>query len=102
MTRPLVHNESEDDEVLSLDAAIAAIEAGACGDNIQVDLGGGLIAKADGALGLGGLLQRLRSHKVLLAFAKMPAGASATPMRPFSPDMHPEVAIILDALKDAD
>ena len=102
MASQLVQDSDDLDAVLDMDAAIAASEAGACPDNVQVDLGNGLIARADGALGLGGLLQRLRSHKVLKAFAKMPAGATATPMRPFSPDMHPDVAIILDALRSSD
>lgn len=102
MASQLVQNAVGEDDILTLDQAIAAIEADACSDDVQVDLGNGLIAKANGRMGLGGLLQRLRAHKVLLSFAKMPAGSSATPMRPFSPDMHPDVAIILDALRKAD
>jgi len=101
MPNRLIKDTPANEAMLSVDAAIAAIEAEACADTVQVDLGNGLIAKADGRLGLGGLLQRLRSHKVLTAFAQMPVGQSATPMRPFTPDMHPDVAIILDALRNA-
>ena len=97
-----IQDTSADDPILELDEAIASIEADACPDGVQVDLGGGLIARADGPMGLGGLLQRLRAHKVLMALARMPSGSSATPMRTFSADMHPDVAIILDALRNKD
>lgn len=84
---------------VDLDTAIRMIEAGDASDTLSVDLGEGCIARADGRLGLQGLLQRLRGHRALTTMAYSEGGGSVHAMRPGVPDMHPDVVEILDALK---
>lgn len=86
--------------IISLDEAITLIEAGDASENISVDIGGGVIARADGVKGLQGLLQRLRGHRMILSLSAGEVTQSVVPMRSGKPDMHPAVAEILDALKD--
>jgi hypothetical protein len=88
------------DSVLSLDDAIALIEAGNAPETIGVDIGHDHLLRADGAKGLQGLLQRLRGHRMILALANGEVAHSVVPMRSGKPDMHPDVAEILDALND--
>lgn len=86
--------------ILTLDDAIAVIEAGDAPENICVDIGHDVLVRADGAKGLQGLLQRLRGHRMVLAVSSGELASSVVPMRSGKPDMHPDVAEILDALKD--
>jgi len=84
---------------VDLETAISMIEAGDASEALEVDLGDGCIARADGRKGLQGLLQRLRGHRRLTSMAYSTAGSSIVPMRPGTPDMHPDVVAILDALE---
>lgn len=84
---------------VDLETGIKLIETLRAGSDLRVDLGNGMIAKADGAQGLQGLLQRLRGHRMILAMAAGATASGIAPMRSSKPDMHPDVAIILDALK---
>lgn len=86
--------------VLTLDEAIALIEAEEAPENICVDIGYDVLLRADGPKGLQGLLQRLRGHRMILAVSSGELTSSVVPMRSGKPDMHPDVAEILDALKD--
>ncbi len=54
---------------VALAAGIAILESGGPCQGLEVTLGGGCIARADGPLGRAGLLQRLVGHRLLLAFA---------------------------------
>ena len=92
--------ELPESPIISLDDAIALLEADEAPDNICVDIGHGTLARADGPKGLGGLLQRLRGHRMVLAMSSGELAQSVVPMRSGKPDMHPDVAEILDALKD--
>lgn len=91
---------SSDIAAVDIETAISMIEAGDASETITVDLGDGLLARADGRLGLQGLLQRLRGHRLLTALAKSDGDDGIMAMRPEAPDMHPSVAEILDALKN--
>ena len=86
--------------IVSLDEGIALIEAGEAPDTICVDIGSQTLLRADGVKGLAGLLQRLRGHRMILALSSGELAQSVVPMRSGKPDMHPDVAAILDALKD--
>ena len=86
--------------LVDLDAAIALLETGRASEALRVDLGEGCIARVEGHTGLAGLLQRLRGHRLILAIAASPGTADIRPMRAGKPDMHPDVASILDALKN--
>jgi len=86
--------------IVALDDAIALIEDGAAPDNICVELAPDLMVHANGEKGMQGLLQRLRGHRMILALSEGEATESVVPMRSGKPDMHPDVAEILDALKD--
>jgi hypothetical protein len=88
------------DAPLNVSAAIALIEQGQAPDDIVVDLGDGTMAKADGRFGLNGLLQRLRGYRKIVALNAGEPADGLVAMRSGRPDMHPDVAIILDALKD--
>ena len=86
--------------IVSLDEAIALIEAGDAPDTICVDIGHEVLVRADGVKGLQGLLQRLRGHRMILALSSGETAPSVVVMRSGKPEMHPDVAEILDALKD--
>ena len=86
--------------IVSLEDGIKLIESGSAPDNICVDIGHDILVRADGSKGLQGLLQRLRGHRMVMALASGEASDSVVPMRSGKPDMHPDVAVILDALKD--
>ena len=86
--------------IVPLDEGIALIEAGDAPDTICVDIGNDTRLWANGAKGLQGLLQRLRGHRMILSLATGEIASSVVPMRSGKPDMHPDVAEILDALKD--
>ncbi|GAB5456657.1 MAG: hypothetical protein Hens2KO_28860 [Henriciella sp.] len=90
----------EPSPIVSLDEGIALIESGDAPDNICVDIGSNTLLRADGVKGLAGLLQRLRGHRMILALSSGEIAPSVVPMRSGKPDMHPDVAAILDALKD--
>ncbi len=90
---------SSDITAVDLETAISMIEAGDASETLLVDLGEGSFARADGRLGLQGLLQRLRGHRALIAMALNGGSETVLPMRSGNPDMHPDVAAILDALK---
>ena len=85
--------------VLSLGDAIARLEADEWRDDDTVDLGDGLILKADGPMGAAGLLQRLRGHLRLLALV----GGAADAPQPNGPKVavHEDVKALLDAVKNA-
>lgn len=85
---------------VSLDDGIAMIEAGDAPETLCVDIGHDTVIRADGIHGLQGLLQRLRGHRMILALSSGETAPSVVPMRSGKPDMHPDVAAILDALKD--
>lgn len=90
----------EPSPIVSLDEGIAMIESGDAPDNICVNIGSNTLLRADGVKGLAGLLQRLRGHRMILALSSGEIAPSVVPMRSGKPDMHPDVAAILDALKD--
>ncbi|MEO0449818.1 MAG: hypothetical protein AAFZ74_05855 [Pseudomonadota bacterium] len=85
---------------VTLDDAIAMIEAGDAPENICVDIGHDKLLRADGVKGLQGLLQRLRGYRMIMALSSGELAPTVVPMRSGKPDMHPDVAAILDALKD--
>ena len=60
-------------ETVSLADGLSALERGGPRPGLCVDLGHGAIAKADGALGQAGLIQRLMGHRLLVALAGDPA-----------------------------
>ncbi|MCR9271299.1 MAG: hypothetical protein ACX94B_11090 [Henriciella sp.] len=91
---------SETPPIVSLDDGIAMIEGGTAPDNICVEIGDGKTLRADGVKGLQGLLQRLRGHRMILSLSSGEIAPTVVPMRSGKPDMHPDVAAILDALKD--
>jgi len=86
--------------IVSLDEAIEMIEAEKAPDTICVDIGHKTLVRADGPKGLQGMLQRLRGHRMILSLSSGEAAQSIIPLRSGKPDMHPDVAEILDALKD--
>lgn len=86
--------------IVSLDDAIALIEKGEAPETICVDIGHEVLVRADGSKGLQGLLQRLRGHRMILALSSGETAPSVVAMRSGKPDLHPDVAEILDALKD--
>lgn len=86
--------------VQTLEKAIDLLENGQATDDICVDLGDGIMARADGGDGLKGLLQRLRLYKMLLTLAMGKSGDSIVAMQPRKAELHPDVAIILDALRE--
>ena len=85
---------------VSLDEGISLIESGEAPDDLCVDIGHEMVVRADGAQGLQGLLQRLRGHRMILALSSGEAAPSVVAMRSGKPELHPDVAEILDALKD--
>lgn len=90
--------DSSEDPV-DLKSAIALIQDGKASEALTVDLGGGVIARADGRFGLQGLLQRLRGYRLILSLANADAPGEVVSMRSGSPEVHPDVSEILDALK---
>ncbi len=84
---------------VDLETGISLIEAGQAEDSLVVDLGDGCLARADGRKGLQGLLQRLRGHRALTSMAYSTSSEALVSMRSVTPDMHPDVVAILDALK---
>ena len=92
--------ELPESPIISLDDAIALLEADEAPENICVDIGHDILVRANGPKGLQGLLQRLRGHRMILALSSGELAQSVVPMRSGKPDMHPDVAEILDALKD--
>jgi len=96
----IVRELTESPPIMSLDDAISLIETGDASDNICVNIGGDKLVRADGVKGLQGLLQRLRGHRMILALSLREIAPTVVPMRSGKPEMHPDVAAILDALKD--
>ena len=90
---------ADQQDPVSAEKAIELIEAGEADEAIIVDLGDGVFARADGRQGLQGLLQRLRGHRLILSLANAEAPGEVVAMRDGEPDMHPDVAVILDALE---
>lgn len=86
--------------IVSLDEGIDLIESGEALDTICVDIGHENLVRADGSKGLQGLLQRLRGHRMILALSSGETAPSVVAMRSGKPEMHPDVAEILDALAD--
>ncbi|MEL7042613.1 MAG: hypothetical protein AAGL90_13890 [Pseudomonadota bacterium] len=86
--------------IVSLDEGISMIEAGQAPETICVDIGHEVLLRANGEKGLPGLLQRLRGHRMILAMSEGEIAPSVVPLRSGKPEMHPDVAEILDALKD--
>ena len=89
----------QDAQPVDLDTAISLIETGCADEALVVDLGDGVLARADGRLGLAGLLQRLRGHRTLCVLSRQSGAAAPTALRSGMPDVHPQVAEILDALR---
>ena len=88
------------ESIVSLEEAISLIESGEANETMTVDIGHDRLIRADGAQGLQGLLQRLRGHRMVLALSSGEAADSVVAMRSGRPELHPDVAEILDALKD--
>ena len=88
-------------ERVSLDEAIARLEAGFDGD-LFVDLGDGRVAKNDGHRGSEGLLQRLRGHRMMMALASGTADLSRFTKHDHGLLIAPQVQEILDAAKQKD
>lgn len=84
---------------ISLDEAIAELEAGAQDASFSVNLGDGQIARADGLYGAEGLLQRLRGYRLVQALAELESQPKALNAEDASLKIHPNVSVILDALK---
>lgn len=63
-------------ETVDLSEGISRLERGGPRPGLQVDLGFGAVAKADGPLGQSGLTQRLLGHRLLLALAADPVNES--------------------------
>lgn len=93
----LMHAATDDpsERLLTLDEAISQLEAGIT-DEIQVDLGNGRRACAEGLRGADGLLQRLRGHRMMLALV---AGHADMPR--FTPTELPTVSPIVQEILDA-
>lgn len=85
---------------VSLDEGIALIESDQAPETLCVDIGHEVLVRADGSKGLQGLLQRLRGHRMILALSSGETAPSVVAMRSGKPELHPDVAEILDALKD--
>ena len=92
--------ELPESPIISLDEAITLLEADEAPENICVNIGSDTLVRANGPKGLQGLLQRMRGHRMILALSSGELAQSVVPMRSGKPDMHPDVAEILDALKD--
>lgn len=86
--------------IVSLDEGISLIESGEAPEGLAVDIGHEILVRADGGQGLQGLLQRLRGHRMVLALSSGETGPSVVAMRSGKPELHPDVAEILDALND--
>jgi len=87
-------------EMVSLTEGLAALERGGPRPGLCVDLGDGAIAKADGALGQAGLIQRLMGHRLLIALAGDPAQEGLElPNR--SLDITPHTKELLDLARSA-
>lgn len=91
---------STDITAVDPETAIGLLEAGEATEDILVDLGGGCFARADGRLGLQGLLQRLRGYRLLVMMAGSGQTEAVLPLRDGKPEVHAQVAPILDALKN--
>lgn len=82
-------------KLVSLAEGISELERGGPRPGLNVDLGFGAIAKADGVLGQAGLTQRLMGHRLLMALAGDPAQEGLVlPNRPL--DMSPLTKELLD------
>ena len=83
---------------ITLDVALNMIETGCAPSSLAVDLGGGVIARADDQTGVEALAQRLRGHRMLMAMA---AGAPDTPKLPTSNALSigSDVQEMLDAVR---
>lgn len=86
---------------LDLDEAIARLEAGGEAAGVAVDLGGGAIARADGARGAAGLLQRLKAYRLLKALAEAETMPEAMPDGHASPAVLAPARSLLDAVRKA-
>ncbi|MEL7480987.1 MAG: hypothetical protein AAGJ29_05460 [Pseudomonadota bacterium] len=85
-------------EPVTLADGIQRLERGGPCQGLQVDLGNGNLACADGRFGRAGLLQRLIGHRLILAFAADPAPEGVTlPPRPI--DVSEETREILDLVR---
>ncbi|MEO0466683.1 MAG: hypothetical protein AAF216_09085 [Pseudomonadota bacterium] len=84
---------------ISLDAAIAQLEAGEASDPFSVDLGAGQIARIDPLDGGPAVLARLKAHRTLLALARARTNTPATKPSPLLVDSHAKA--LLDAVKKA-
>jgi len=90
----------ENHPVYSLEEAITLLEQGH--QDIVADLGDGMQARADGVEGRQGLLQRLKSYKALLQLVADKSAGISPGEYEHTPEIHPDVAIILDALREHD
>lgn len=94
---PLQARRGAGSALMGVDEAIRNLEAGAAGETLSVDLGGGRIARPDSPRGADGLLQRLRGHKMLMAQAASGADLSRFRSLPAEIQVAPAVREILDA-----
>lgn len=87
-------------ETVGLAEGIARLERGGPRPGLQVEVGFGAVATADGALGQSGLTQRLLGHRLLLALAADPAHEGLElPERAL--DISPKTKELLDLVKAA-
>lgn len=84
---------------LALEEAIDRLESGANADDIVVDLGAGVIARADGPRGTEGLLQRLKALRLLQLLASKPDLDFPPGGETMRPD--PRVKAMLDVIAKA-
>jgi len=84
---------------ISLNQAIAELESGSIDASFSVNLGDGQLARADGVYGTEGLLQRLRGYRLVQALAELESRPKATDTDSSPLKIHPNVSVILDALK---
>ncbi len=86
---------------VDLETGIAALEAGTADITLCIDLGGGMIGRADGPHQLDGLLQRARGLRLINMMIENEAADRPADIRSGKSALHPVVEEILDALKPA-
>lgn len=96
----LVASLGDPDGPLGLEDAITLIERGLANAGLEVDLGEGRIARADGPRGVAGLLQRLKGHRTLSALAEGGSDLAALGLGA-PPPVSPAIKSMLDAVRRA-
>lgn len=82
---------------LSLDEAIAQLEARALVPNAEIDLGGGMLATLGAGENPDDLLVRLKGHRLICALIE--SGADAAPVGGSEIHVEPDAKLLLDAVR---